>query len=456
MSFEPNPAATEYGSVLIDKLPDGVLIIDRAGTVREANQAFLRLIGRTRSEVVGVSVEDLIADQDVLRLLGSQSFLAEASAEESSIIFACGDGRPMPLLVSFARPEQDSTTVLVARAHGEVRNELQDASRWMAVEQERSQELRRARDALEAKNAALSATQIELEHAYAKLQDEVATRERLENELRLAQKLEAVGALAAGLAHEINTPMQYIGDNGSFLGSAIQQLATFAAAARDAYQHDFSIDQLRERVERAAADNDIDYLLEEAPRAVSALRDGVEQVSKIVRAMKSFARADQAEKLPADLNQAIRDTLLVAHGEYKHVLSVETELGELPHVTCVVSALNQVFLNLIVNAVHAVVDAQRGEAGKIRIRSRVPNDDPSVVEISICDNGCGIPEVIRHRVFDQFFTTKQVGRGSGQGLAIVRRIVVEGHGGSINFESRVGEGTTFVIRIPIEAGDTAQ
>lgn len=434
-------------TVQLDRFPDGVLVVDTTGTIRDVNVPLQALLGRTRDDLVGKRLEQIIAEEDILRLLGSEPFLGQDSVRESSIIFAAGDGRPLPLLASFSRTRQEREVLMVVREHGELRTELQDASRWMAVEQERSQELRLARDALEAKNAALSATQSELENAYRKLQEEVATRERLENELRLAQKLEAVGQLAAGLAHEINTPMQYIGDNGSFLSSAIGQLAAFAGVARALIESGGSLETIRQELERAAEENDLDYVLKEAPHAAASLQDGVDQVSKIVRAMKSFARADQVEKSPADLNQAIRDTLVVARGEYKYVLTVDCEFGEVPAVVCLVSALNQAFLNLIVNAVHAVADAGRGESGKLRVITRQCGDS---VEIEISDNGCGIPEAIRHRIFDQFFTTKQVGRGTGQGLGIVRRIIVDMHGGSIRFDSEVGKGTTFYLTVPIE------
>ncbi|MGC4093752.1 MAG: ATP-binding protein [Polyangiaceae bacterium] len=431
--------------VCVDQLPDGVLIVDGEGVVQGANQALLMLVERTREQVLGKRVDELLAEEDVLKMLGSDSLLRQESAHESSIIFSSGSGKPRPLLVSFARRADHAELLLIARAQGEVRNELQDASRWMAVEQERSQALKQATEALEAK-------QEELERAYLQLQDEVAVRERLENELRLAQKLEAVGQLAAGLAHEINTPMQYIGDNGSFLGSAIEQLSNFATSVRSAADSSASVEAFQQVIEESASTNDIDYLLDEAPRAVEALRTGVEQVSEIVRAMKSFARGDQSEKSPADLNQAIRDTLLVAHGEYKNVLSVVVDLGELPPVTCLISAMNQALLNLIVNATHAIVDAGRSGNGKIYVQSRVAGDS---VQISVSDNGCGIPLEIQHRIFDQFFTTKPVGRGTGQGLAITRRIVIEMHGGTITFDSEAGSGSTFHIWIPIEPHERA-
>jgi signal transduction histidine kinase len=163
--------------------------------------------------------------------------------------------------------------------------------------------------------------------------------------------------------------------------------------------------------------------------------------------MKSFARVDQGEMMQADVNQALRDTLIVAQNEYKNIATVETDLGELPPVTCFIGRLNQVFLNLIVNAAHAIADSRREGLGRIRVSSRAVD---AMLEVKIADNGCGIPLAIRHRIFEHFFTTKEVGRGTGQGLAIVRSIVVEAHGGSVDFESEINAGTVFTIRIPLE------
>jgi signal transduction histidine kinase len=183
------------------------------------------------------------------------------------------------------------------------------------------------------------------------------------------------------------------------------------------------------------------------PKAFERTLQGVERVAAIVRAMKEFAHPDANEHSPADLNHAIETTLIVAHNEYKYTATVETKLGPLPEVMCNVGELNQVFLNLIVNAAHAIQESGKDAAtGRMTIAT-VRNRD-SVV-ISIADNGCGIPEENLEKVFDPFFTTKEVGRGTGQGLAIARSIVSEKHGGSIDVHSTVGVGTHFIVRLPI-------
>jgi two-component system NtrC family sensor kinase len=185
------------------------------------------------------------------------------------------------------------------------------------------------------------------------------------------------------------------------------------------------------------------------PGSFESCQDGISRISTIVRAMKEFAHPDQSEMASADLNRALQTTLAVAKNEYKYVADVTTDFGDLPPVLCHVGDLNQVFLNLIVNAAHAIGDVvgKGGSKGTIRITTCQEGDS---ARIDIADTGSGIPEAIRQRIFDPFFTTKEVGKGTGQGLAIARSIVVTKHHGSLTFESEVGKGTTFTIRLPID------
>ena len=291
----------------------------------------------------------------------------------------------------------------------------------------------------------------ELQDANAKLHAEIVQREKMELELRLAQKLEAVGQLASGIAHEINTPIQYVGDSLHFLRSAFTDLADLLAVYQALWQSFSQTPQgadWQAKVQDAEDAADLDYLREHVPQAFDRTLEGVGRVAGIVRAMKEFAHPDQREQSSADLNKALLNTLTVARNEYKYVADLETDLGELPPVQCYLSDLNQVFLNLVVNAAHAIgeVIGDRGQKGRITLRSR---DLGERVEIAIADTGGGVPEAIRERIFDPFFTTKPVGQGTGQGLAIARSIVVDKHRGSLTFTSVAGQGTTFYIRLPV-------
>jgi signal transduction histidine kinase len=278
-----------------------------------------------------------------------------------------------------------------------------------------------------------------------------ADRDRMELDLRLAQKLEAVGHLAAGIAHEINTPTQFVGDTVRFLGDAFNDLMDLLAAYETLLgaAERGPVPSALIAVVRAAEDRaDLDYLRARVPGAVERADDGVQRVATIVRAMRDFAHPPAAAKAPVDINAALRSTLVVATNEYKYVADVQTELGELPPVMCDGGDMNQVFLNLVVNAAHAIVDANGGSArrGTIRVRTVAEGDH---VRVSVSDTGTGIAPDVADRIYDPFFTTKDVGRGTGQGLAIARQIVVERHGGSIDFETKAGRGTTFHVRLPV-------
>jgi len=280
---------------------------------------------------------------------------------------------------------------------------------------------------------------------------DVTDQRRLENELAQAQKLESVGRLAAGVAHEINTPVQFVSDSVSFVREAMDDLSQIVDRYRElrtATEQGADVAAAARAVEEAEDDADLDYILENAPVALDRARDGLGRVAAIVRSMKEFAHPDRKEMAPADLNQAIQSTLVIASNEYKYVAEVETQLGEVPLVNCYAGEINQVVLNLIVNAAHAIGDVVKGtqSKGRIKVSTRVLDDQ---IEIAIADSGKGIPVDVRSRIFDPFFTTKEVGKGTGQGLAIARAVVVEKHGGTLHFETEVGQGTTFYIRLPI-------
>ena len=278
---------------------------------------------------------------------------------------------------------------------------------------------------------------------------------KLQQRLTQAQKLESIGQLASGIAHEINTPIQYISDNINFLQDSLKDifrlLSEYKQVRKKAAARKVDSDLLS-RVAVTLDECDMEYLTEEVPRAIKESLEGVGIVTQIVQAMKEFAHFGTQAKTVADLNQAIENTITVTRNQWKHIADLATDFdSELPPVTCLVDEFNQVILNLIVNAADAITEKMGDgseKKGTITISTR---QDGDWAEIRISDTGAGIPESIRERIFDPFFTTKEVGKGSGQGLAIAHSIIIDKHGGTLTFETELGKGTTFIIRLPIEA-----
>ncbi|HYO18322.1 MAG TPA: ATP-binding protein [Dermatophilaceae bacterium] len=276
---------------------------------------------------------------------------------------------------------------------------------------------------------------------------DVSERQSLELELRQAQKLEAVGRLAAGVAHEINTPMQFVADNLRFIDCSASSLLGVLAAGQSLTEAARGDDRTRALADAIEA-CDPEFLTEELAEALTHSRDGVERVTSIVRAMKSFSHPGSVSPCPADLNKALQDSVTVARGEFRGVADVDLQLGDVPHVVCLVHDLKQVFLNLVINASHAIADRAKVLPGQGTITVTSSRRGDWVV-ITIGDDGTGIPDDVADHIFEPFFTTKQVGRGSGQGLALAHSVIVDGHRGRLTFTSQVGVGTTFEIELPI-------
>ncbi len=376
-------------------IPAAVVVVRKDGSLREMNRSAHELLGVDPVDDIRLQLPDFWPDVP--------SSLADVALLEAEWL---ANGEPLPVLISSATLDEDETkgdVVIVA-------SDLRD-------------------------------------------------RKRMEVELRHAQKLESIGQLAAGVAHEINTPMQFVGDNVAFLRESFDDLMRLLERAMEVAAESPRGGEVAELAEEL----DLDFLQGRLPKSFSRTMDGIERVTSIVGAMKAFSHPGTG-KAPADLNEALQTTLAVATNEYRYVADVETDFGDLPMVHCRVGDLNQVFLNLIVNAAHAIQERyanaaeqgaanSQGERGTIRISTRV---DGTSAEIRIEDDGGGIPEAIQARVFDPFFTTKSVGKGTGQGLSLAHTVIAERHRGTIHFESTPGEGTTFVIRIPIAAAAPEQ
>lgn len=271
----------------------------------------------------------------------------------------------------------------------------------------------------------------------------------LEVRLRQAQKMEAIGQLAAGIAHEINNPIQFVGNNTTFLQSTFADLTRLIEAQQQALEKCASSEQVKE-VRQVAEEIDYEYIKGEVPEAITQTLEGVRRVSDIVKAMKDFSHPGTKNRQRADMNKAVGDAILVARNEWKYNSEIVTDLDPaLPNVLCLAGEVNQAILNILVNAAHAINEAvakKRRDKGIIKISTRTHEDE---VQIVIEDNGCGIPKRIQDRIFEPFFTTKEVGKGTGQGLAITYDTIVRKHNGRITFNSVENEGTTFVISLPI-------
>ena len=393
---------------IVNTAADGILTIDATGHIESCNPAAESIFGHTADEIIGKAGTVLIPDFASLQLdphtkeSNEPHSISTASSQDS--VGQRKDGTSFPLELSIGAVEVDNQRIVTLIV----------------------------RDRTE--------------------------RQALESQLALARKLESIGELAAGIAHEINTPMQYIGDNTRFLQDAFQDMGIvmkehlrLLSASREGR---LTAEVVAE-VEAVTTAADIAYLTEEVPSAVQQSLQGIERVNQIVHAMKEFSHPGGEEKQATDLNRAIETTITVARNEWKYVAEMKTDFDEnLPPVPCLPGELNQVVLNLIVNAVHAITDRigeGSSEKGTITLQTGVNGE---WVEIRVQDTGSGIPEGVRAKIFDPFFTTKEVGKGTGQGLSIARSVIVDKHGGSLTFETVVGQGTTFLIRLPLGSKQT--
>jgi two-component system NtrC family sensor kinase len=385
---------------IIGSAYDGIVTMATDGTVEALNPSAERIFGLENSQACGHSfIEEFVAPECQSRVAAEMTRIVAATAimppaPRRQIAGRRGNGQEFPMECLFTRVENPAGTLLCAFV----------------------------RDLTESK--------------------------RLEIELQQAQKLEAVGRLAAGIAHEINTPIQYIGDNTRFLGEALNQLTQFSQKQREVLESVGLSPEARQELDKAAVEAELDYLLSEVPDTLGGTLQGLQRVATIVRAMMEFAHPDRQEMVSTDLNRVLQATIEVSRNEYKYVAEMETDFGQIPPVICHAGDMSQAFLNIIVNAAHAITDVskQRAKMGKVRVSTVQEGND---VLVTIQDDGGGIPESIRGKIFDPFFTTKEVGRGTGQGLAIAHALI-EKHRGTLTFESEIGVGTSFHVRVPID------
>jgi PAS domain S-box-containing protein len=270
---------------------------------------------------------------------------------------------------------------------------------------------------------------------------DITEYKRLESQIIHSEKMRAVGELSAGVAHEINSPIQYITSNIQFLTNAIPKIIEAAKLS--------SSDS--ESNEKHSSE-DIKYFTEEIPQALEQSSEGLARISQIISALRTFSHPGDEAMSSVNINDAVEKTIAMTQNEWKYVAQMKTELDhKLPQIQGNAGNLHQTLLNIVINAIHALEDSGEQQSdpdkfGQITITTKRIADD---ILIEIADTGPGIPPDIQSRIFDPFFTTKEIGRGTGQGLSLAHAIIVEGHGGTISFETEEGKGTTFHITLPI-------
>jgi PAS domain S-box-containing protein len=387
----------------VEQASDGVLWADRDARIVYANQAACRNLERSREELLSLSIPDVAPPFSMEDWRAHWQQLKTAGVANLEASQTSKSGRVFPVEVTANYLEFDGQ-----------------------------------------------------EYSFAFVRD-VTERRELEGQLRHAQKLEGVGQLAAGIAHEINTPTQFVTDNLTFLRDSWNSTDKLLRAYRNAIKNSAEAlpADLLSQLDSVEKSSDLDFLVSEVPRAIDQSLDGAHRIAEIVRAMKEFSHPDSLEKTATDLNKGVVSTITVARNEWRYVADVATRLDEtLPRVVCYPGDINQVVLNLVVNAAHAIKEKMKdSEKGKITVCTRMRGE---FAEISVIDTGNGIPEKIRTRIFDPFFTTKEVGKGTGQGLSLAHTVIVKKHGGKIWFETELGRGTTFFINLPIKPPDRGE
>jgi PAS domain S-box-containing protein len=388
-------------SAIFETASDGIVIIDEDGTISRCNSAVLRMIGRGAEQLIGANIAIFLKEsslttqeENFLQLLGNAT---ESSAQEFELLVDDGQGMPVSISTSeFCVANQRRYTVTLR---------------------------------------------------------DITEQKQLERDLFSAQKLESIGQLAAGIAHEINTPMQCVSGNVEFLRNCYERLFEVLDQYREYLEGpETSWEVRKETMDRMKQECRYDHIRREAPPAIEEAAEAVQKVIEIVRAMKAMSHPGTLEKVQIDVNELIRSATTISRNRWKYAGELVLELdASIPDILALPAELNQVMLNLIVNAADAVldkVDQDGNQHGMITIRTC---KDKAGVRIEVEDTGIGIPDEIKQRIFDPFFTTKEVGKGTGQGLAISYDVVVNKHGGRIFAEPAPGKGTTFTVWLPVDA-----
>lgn len=393
-------AASLFLQSIHKAMPCGLIVVDSESRIESVNDSLLSLLEYTSDELVGAPLDFIFSDKEnAKKILNSNESIREERKCKTKT------GTDIPVLFSIG-------------------------------------------------NLSYSPNNEEKIHGVVCIMIDIRDRKKLESELQQAQKMESIGRLATGIAHEINTPIQYIGDNMIFLKETFQKILNHLQMTREVLaqlptdiQKSHSILSLQENEKKI----DLPFLVLETPHAVEETIIGTKKVATIVQSMKEFSHPG-VDKAAVDLNKALKSTVTISHNIWKNVAEVVFDLdASMPQIVCLPGEINQVLLNLIINATHAIEDkvsTLSGDKGIIKISTSY--DDTWAI-ILISDTGIGIQDSIKGKIFDPFFSTKETGRGAGQGLYIAHKAVVENHKGRIEFDTVPGKGTIFKIYLPLKA-----
>ncbi|MCG8091535.1 MAG: ATP-binding protein [Candidatus Thiodiazotropha endolucinida] len=400
----------QFLSDVTNSMSEGFVVLDNGGVVKYANPESARLIGWTKNEMLGKQFSQIVygekkpAKEKNVKTIVMDTLKDGVIRADNDDLFTHKSGHEIDIVFSVSPMLQSG-----------------DEKRVVLTFSDISERKRADRERMD-----------------------------LERQLNQTHKMEAVGQLAGGIAHEINTPIQYIGDNLKFIKESqqdmqnlLQDYADLSSKAKQQPELQAELEKIDETIEEI----DLEYLTEETTNAIDQSITGASQVARIVLAMKEFAHPGGKDMALADLNRIVSNAVAVCKNEWKYVADTQLQLSDnLPDVKCLAGEVSQVVLNIIVNAAHAIEAAKREEKGTITITTELKDEQ---VEIRVSDTGTGIPEEAQEYVFNPFFTTKDVGRGTGQGLAIAQDIIVGKHQGELLFETEQGVGTTFIIRLPL-------
>lgn len=386
---------------IVEQMADGLLTIDSSGVIEGINSAGFLMFAYTRESAIGCNIQSLMKTERIQNL-SENSLDGALDGNLGQTMVAQGvkqDGSFFPIEVNFSKISIASQTQSIFNC----------------------------------------------------VVRDITHRVQLEDQLRQSQKLESIGQLSAGIAHEINTPTQYIADNTMFLNTAFDSCIKIINGTKVIIDKDISEITLKELEDMRSiySENDMEFIVNEIPLAISQSIEGLERVTKIIGAMKSFSHSSQGEMSEVDITEAINSTVTVSRSEWRYIANLSTDYSEhLPKIKCIRDEFNQVILNFIVNAAHAIEERygkQSEQLGNIKIAVSLEQDK---VQISIRDDGIGMSNEVKNRIFDPFFTTKEVGKGTGQGLSMAYSVIVDKHNGSIDVESELNVGTQFNILVP--------